>query len=441
MVVGALVPPDAARVATRAILASQQCTRMPQNDAEEPFPPICVHSCAPMSVRNGATVYTNAPKRLREVIFANLCTLLCPHGRSRTGRGHGSHDIDGPMALVMLAQVLGPDAYAAGAVTQPPTRTHFIVAGYRIPSRPQLASGVTLATGPTGSGMEVRRPSAMSRRRCATAPAERAVTRRRRLTHISPTRPHPVTHGGPRTRNLRPGAATAPPAGRHTCRWCEKCAPDGVPAWVFAGRRKRPPARGALLELLGSTRLFMRGPSPPPRRPKGGLGARAGLASCAHEARWGALLYNSLATLTDIPWASGGESMSLPAKLPLRGRSESQGSRRSRGTRPSSITPATTEDPESSAVGAEGRRQPPGSSGTPRWERPGALPAAAPGLACPPTALLLAGTRSLWREMRDLAVASPLARPWVTSLSNTPCELASPSRAGHQQSRCGRRAR
>ena len=120
MVVEALVPPDAARVATRAILASQQCTRMPQNDAEEPFPPICVHSCAPMSVRNGATVYTNAPKRLREVIFANLCTLLCPHGRSRTGRGHGSHDIDGPMALVMLAQVLGPDAYAAGAVTQPP---------------------------------------------------------------------------------------------------------------------------------------------------------------------------------------------------------------------------------------------------------------------------------------------------------------------------------
>ena len=136
--------------------------------------------------------------------------------------------------------------------------------------------------------------------------------------------------------------------------------------------------------------------------------------------------------------------MSLPAKLPLRGRSESQGSRRSRGTRPSSITPATTEDPGSSAlgiVGAEGRRQPPGPSGTPRWERPGALPAAAPGLACPPTTLLLAGTRSLWREMRALAVASPLARPWVTSLSNTTCELASPSRAGYQQSRCGRRAR
>ena len=264
MVVEALVPPDAARVATRAILASQQCTRMPQNDAEEPFLPICVHSCAPMSVRNGATVYTNVPKRLREVIFANLCTLLCPHGRSRTGRGHGSHDIDGPMALVMLAQVLGPDAYAAGAVTQPPTRTHFIVAGHRIPSRPQLASRGDPGDGPrAGPGMEVRHPPAMSRRRCATAPAGRAVTRRRRLTRIGLARPHPVTHGGPRTRNLQPRRHLGPPVGHHTCRWCEKCAPDGVPTWVFAGRQKRPPARGALLELLGSTRLFMRGPSPP----------------------------------------------------------------------------------------------------------------------------------------------------------------------------------
>ena len=204
--------------------------------------------------------------------------------------------------------------------------------------------------------MEVRHPPAMSRRRCATAPAGRAVTRRRRLTRIGLARPHPVTHGGPRTRNLQPRRHLGPPVGHHTCRWCEKCAPDGVPTWVFAGRRKRPPARGALLELLGSTRLFMRGPSPLPRRPKGGLGARAGLASRDHEARWGALLYNSLAAPTDIPWASGGESMSLPAKLPLRGRSESQGSRRSRGTRPSSITPATTEGLGSSALGTVGPR-------------------------------------------------------------------------------------
>ena len=70
MVVGALVPPDAARVATRvatrATLASQQCTQVPQNDTERPFSPICVHSFAPTAAR-------------------------------ATERGHGSHD-DGPMA-------------------------------------------------------------------------------------------------------------------------------------------------------------------------------------------------------------------------------------------------------------------------------------------------------------------------------------------------------
>ena len=66
MVVEALVPPDAARVAT------------------------CV-----------ATVYTNAPKRLREVIFADLCTLLRPYGRPRDRAGHGFHDIDGLMAPAM----------------------------------------------------------------------------------------------------------------------------------------------------------------------------------------------------------------------------------------------------------------------------------------------------------------------------------------------------
>ena len=80
MAVEALVPPDAARVVIRiatrvatvytnalkrhreAILTdlctllrphgrsndpreSQQCTQMPQNGPEGPFPPICVHSC------------------------------------------------------------------------------------------------------------------------------------------------------------------------------------------------------------------------------------------------------------------------------------------------------------------------------------------------------------------------------------------------------------
>ncbi len=50
-----LVLPDAARVttriATRATLAAQQCTQMPQNGDERPFPPICVHSCVPTVAR------------------------------------------------------------------------------------------------------------------------------------------------------------------------------------------------------------------------------------------------------------------------------------------------------------------------------------------------------------------------------------------------------
>ena len=51
-------------------LASQQCTPMPQNGFERPFSPICVHSCLPTVAR-------------------------------ATGRGHGFHDFDGPMAPVM----------------------------------------------------------------------------------------------------------------------------------------------------------------------------------------------------------------------------------------------------------------------------------------------------------------------------------------------------
>ena len=82
----------------------QQCTQMPQNGAERPFPPICVHSCMPTVVRNVATVYTSAPKRPREAIFTDLCTLLHhrPGGEARpTGEAHPT-----------------------GAVRQPPTHTN-----------------------------------------------------------------------------------------------------------------------------------------------------------------------------------------------------------------------------------------------------------------------------------------------------------------------------
>ena len=88
MVVGALVPPDAARVATSV-----------------------------------ATVYTSAPKPRREAILVDLCTLLRPHDRSRDRVGswvprhrrpYGSCD----------ARALGSEAHAARAVTRPPTHTN-----------------------------------------------------------------------------------------------------------------------------------------------------------------------------------------------------------------------------------------------------------------------------------------------------------------------------
>ena len=127
MVVGALVPPDAARVAThvatRATLASQQCTQVPQNDSERSFSPICVHSCVPTSVHNGATVYTNGTKRLREVIFADLCTLFrSPQLLARPGGATGPTKSTAPWPRD--ASAFGPEAHATGAVTQPPTRTH-----------------------------------------------------------------------------------------------------------------------------------------------------------------------------------------------------------------------------------------------------------------------------------------------------------------------------
>ena len=62
---------------------------------------MAVEELVPPDAARVATVYTNAPKRPREAVFADLCTLLCPHGPSRDRVGHESHDVDGPLALVM----------------------------------------------------------------------------------------------------------------------------------------------------------------------------------------------------------------------------------------------------------------------------------------------------------------------------------------------------
>ena len=77
----------------------------------------------PTTQAHGPTVYTNAPKRRREAISVDLCTLLRPHNctRDRAGllvprrrRPHGPRD----------ARALGPEAHAAKAVAQPPTHTN-----------------------------------------------------------------------------------------------------------------------------------------------------------------------------------------------------------------------------------------------------------------------------------------------------------------------------
>ena len=89
LAVESLAPPDAARIAARVATGGSA---------------------------HGATVYTNAPKRRREAIFANLCTLLRPPPTParETGRGHGSHDVNGPMAPAMPRR--------SGLRTTPPER-------------------------------------------------------------------------------------------------------------------------------------------------------------------------------------------------------------------------------------------------------------------------------------------------------------------------------
>ena len=81
----------------------QQCTQTPQNGAERPFSAICVHSCVPAPVRNGATAQhqqcTRMPQNDAERPFWPICVHSCVPTARVTGRGHWSHDVDGPMAL------------------------------------------------------------------------------------------------------------------------------------------------------------------------------------------------------------------------------------------------------------------------------------------------------------------------------------------------------
>ena len=71
---------------------AQQCTQTPRNGAERPFWPICVHSCVPTTARV-------------------------------TGRGHRSHDVDGPMAPVMPGRSNLRPTPPRRWRNHPPTRT------------------------------------------------------------------------------------------------------------------------------------------------------------------------------------------------------------------------------------------------------------------------------------------------------------------------------
>ena len=142
-----LVPPDTVRVATRiaarTILASQQCTRMPQNGAKRPFSPICVHSCAPTSVHNGATVYTNGPKQLQETILANLCTLLCPRGQADPA-GARTRAAGDKTGLARPGGVTGPTT--STAPRPPTTQAHNPTVYTNAPKRHREAISTDLCT-------------------------------------------------------------------------------------------------------------------------------------------------------------------------------------------------------------------------------------------------------------------------------------------------------
>ena len=102
MVAEALVPPDAARVAYSYRDARRnsvhKCPKMvPRGHFRRSVYTIAIPR-PPTTQAHGATVYTNAPKRYREAILANLCTLLRHHP--------------------------GGEAHVAGVVTQPSTHTH-----------------------------------------------------------------------------------------------------------------------------------------------------------------------------------------------------------------------------------------------------------------------------------------------------------------------------
>ena len=145
MVVEALVLPDAARVTTRiathAILASQQCTQMPQNGDERPFPPICVHFCVPTAVRaTGASggswnsVHCHSAVNVRG--WNVQARVAVSPTRGRTLRGEWQCVSHCQMASSV------PKRYAQARVAVPPTRGRTLGVEWQCSLHCQMASNV-----------------------------------------------------------------------------------------------------------------------------------------------------------------------------------------------------------------------------------------------------------------------------------------------------------
>ena len=126
MVVGVLMPPDAACVTTCATLAAQQCTQTPQNGAERPDPPICVHYCDPKATHNLSPQPNSVhkcPKTAPRGRFSqSVYNPASPWPLTRPGGATGSTTSTAPWSRD--ARALGPEVHAAGAVTHPSTRAH-----------------------------------------------------------------------------------------------------------------------------------------------------------------------------------------------------------------------------------------------------------------------------------------------------------------------------
>ncbi len=124
MVVEALVPPGAgsSRRDSRRNSRRNSVHKCPETAPRGPILPF-VYTIAiprpPTTQAHGATVYTNAPKRLRGAISADLCTLL------RRRRGGETHVTGGDDATTYPHELTKPQFLAVKCRSnKTPTRSH-----------------------------------------------------------------------------------------------------------------------------------------------------------------------------------------------------------------------------------------------------------------------------------------------------------------------------